>query len=314
MSNLMTTMAMFRDFRAVNDVQKMKELRLMKQEFTMYGSLFFEKGEAFYLISANQERLIDFRNQRENYRKVPLPVMKRSLRASVPSGNEEDILRAVKVKTAAFIRAQYRPMFLKDFYALAQTPNDDQAKTILDELQEKMRGLFRRDNLAAFEGLMNFACQTKHLSNETQAGYEKWLYDEWWQLEETATLDDVFQKEFFGIAYLENGKIHAYCNGVEAQTFEKKLALERQGLLVSALYKKTYWYNYSKSLADVRHMFEAFLVDLFDETYFDYLKRLAALPSCVSKERFTQLEQVYEDGSEAEKQALALYKMQWRII
>lgn len=314
MSNLMTTMAMFRDFRAVNDVQKMKELRLMKQEFTMYGSLFFEKGEAFYLISAKEERLIDFRNKRENFCKLPLPVMKRSLRASVPSGNEEDILRAVKVKTAAFIREQYSPMFLQDFYTLAQTPNDDQAKIILDELQEKMCGLFRRDNLVAFEGLMNFACQTKHLTKETEADYERWLNTEWRQLEDEATLDDVFQKDLFGIAYFENGQIHAYCNGVEAQTFEKKITLEKQGVLVSQIYKKTYWYNYDKSLADIRKSFETFLLDLFDKTYFEYVKRVAELPACIPKERFEEFEAKYKHGNEAENRAIEMYRINWRIV
>lgn len=304
---------LFRDFKVAEDVAKMMEMRRFEVEYTMYGSMFLEDRKAKYIVSGQDDKVVSFMNNRKNFGKYPFPMMKHTVKTTVPSGAEEDIARMVKVDLAKIMRDSFSKEFLNDFYAVAFTPNDDAAKDILDDLQEKLYGVYRADNLLLFEGLMDLAYRAKHISEETCADYELWLEDEWHQMEDDPVLEDQFSKELYGFASMQNGNIKIHYNAEKAKVYDKRKVLERNGALVSQVYAKMYWYNYDKTLKDVRDEFELFLADLFDETYFSYLQRINALSPVVDVAKVRQLEANYGSNNSVIQNVIEVYKNYWRI-
>ncbi len=304
---------LFRDLKVADDVKKMMDMRYFQQEYTMYGCLFREENEQKYIISANIDKIIDFVNNRENYDKYPLPIIKHSLSTTVPAGNEEEIVRLAKIELAKIIRSNYSKGFLQDFFELASQENDDQAEPILSELQEKMYGLFRSDNLVLFENLMNVAYRGKHLRNATKSIYEEWLEDEWRQMEEYTEIDSFFNKKLYGIAYLKNGNIATYCNGIKKKAFEKQEQLEAEGGIVSQINKKIYPCYSEKNLYEIKKEYQIELVNLFDAQYFDYLKKILQIEPAIEVSDFEKFEEKYSQGTLEEKRAIEQYARWWRV-
>lgn len=304
---------LFRDLKVADDIKKMMEMRYFQQEFTMYGCLFREKNEQKYIISENVDNIIDFINKRENYEKYPLPIIKHSLRTTVPAGNEEEIVRLAKIELAKTIRNHYSKVFLQDFFDMASHENDDQAEPILTELQEKIYGLFRMDNLVLFENLMNVAYRGKHLRNTTKSTYEEWLEDEWQQMEEYTEIEGFLNKKIYGIAYLKNGNIVTYCNGIMKKAFEKQEQLESEGCIVSQINKKIYHYHSEKSLYEIKKEYQIELANLYDVQYFDYLKRILLIEPVIKVSDFDNFAKKYSQGSLEEKRAIEQYARWWRI-
>ena len=304
---------MFRDFKVAEDVAKMMELRKFEVEYTMYGSMFLENGKTKYIVSGKDDKVVSFMNDRRNFVKYPFPMMKHTVKTTVPSGAEEDIARMVKVNLGKMMRDSFSKEFLNDFYALAFTENDDAAKDILDELQMKMYGMYRADNLLLFEGFLDMAYKAKHIREATRAEYEAWLEDEWHQMEDDPVLEDQFSKELYGFASMQNDTIKIHYNAEKAKVYEKRKTLEKNGVLVSQVYAKMYWYNYDKTLKDVRTEFEAFLTKLFDAVYFSYLQRIVSLPPTVSSDAVKRLEELYGVENVAVQNVIDAYKNDWGI-
>ena len=112
---------------------------------------------------------------------------------------------------------------------------------------------------------------------------------------------------------MQNGNIKIHYNAEKAKVYDKRKVLERNGALVSQVYAKMYWYNYDKTLKDVRDEFELFLADLFDETYFSYLQRINALSPVVDVAKVRQLEANYGSNNSVIQNVIEVYKNYWRI-
>ena len=102
---------MFRDFKVAEDVAKMMELRKFEVEYTMYGSMFLENGKTKYIVSGKDDKVVSFMNDRRNFVKYPFPMMKHTVKTTVPSGAEEDIARMVKVNLGKMMRDSFSKEF-----------------------------------------------------------------------------------------------------------------------------------------------------------------------------------------------------------
>lgn len=306
---------MFRDFKVAEDVAKMVEMRRFAVEFTVYGSLFLEHGQRRYIISSDKDQIHDHAQQRAYLEQYLLPIMKHTKMTTVPAGCEEDIAQLVKLELACKLRESYSPEFLLGFDRLAQTPAEDSAASILDELADRMQGLYRPDNLLLFIGLMDRALVRKCLRRETSVRYEQWLAQEGQEMANDPMPRDRFHKTLYGLASRKaEGPIKVYYNAEKSKMIDKKAQLTAQGQLTTPLYAKTYWYNYDRTLGDVRREFEQYLQELFDETYFTYLARIEALPSVIDPASFDALlQKCQQEGDTSACEALHDYQARWGV-
>lgn len=304
---------MFRDFKVAEDVAKMMEMRRFETEYTMYGRMFFENSERRYIISSSEDKIIDIAENRQNFAKNPLPVIKHTLRINVPAGNEEEITRFVKLKLAEIIRNSYTAEFLEQFLYLCQTPHDNAADEILSELAERLAGVYRKDNLQLFEGMLDMAYQAKHLLTDCYERYVKWLSEEYKQMEDDPLPTEQFIKNMYGIGYKQDGKYKTYLNAEKGKVYQKKYALEKSGILASQVWSKECGYNYEKTLSDIRKEFDDHLKEEFDATYFAYLAKIKSLPTAINAADFAKWQFCAEQGSQAMKNAVKMYALKWQI-
>ena len=82
---------------------------------------------------------------------------------------------------------------------------------------------------------------------------------------------------------------------------------------VSNIFSKKYGYNYDITLKDIRNAFGAYLLQIYDQQYFDYLNRIKYLPSKVSCDKFNTLMKKYMNDNNATLQTLNYYKWYWGV-
>ncbi len=304
---------LYRDFKVAEDVAKMKALGRFDMEYTVYGSLFREKGKAHYIISTQKSKIVAYNSQRAHFEQWPLPVESYTLMSAVPAGYEEDILRMTKVKLAQKLQAGYDEAFLAGFYALAELENDDAGESILTELQEKLAGRFCRENLLLFEGLLSKAYQAKHVKKETLGQYERWLAEEYRQLEDEPMPSEQYEKKLYGLAFEKGTAIAVYCNAEREKVYDKREQLAQEGVLTSAIFAKNYGYAYGTTTMELRKQFDAYLRQAFDQTYFDYVRRIAALGPGVPTDEFRAWQVKNQTKGEMSARAIACYKAYWQV-
>lgn len=307
------TFAHTRDMEVAIDVSRMMELRRFEEEFVVYGRMFYEDGARQFLSGSNEERIWAFGENRDNYMKYPFPLVKYSVKTTVPAGTEEIIMESMKIRLAKIMQRTYTHNFCAEFYQIAQSEPDNQAEEILQELQEKIVGLYSKSNLIAFEGLMNAAYRGKHLVDSSRFMLETWLQRERKEMENDPIVERRLQKTFYGFCYYKDGKIKNYCNGEKARTYEKREALLIQGYLISAVYEKTYWHNGELTVQIMKDDFQHELQKVFDDIYFTYLLRIYQLPSCVDPLSFDTLKKRYEKENTSVAQTIALYETYWGL-
>ena len=193
----------------------------------------------------------------------------------------------------------YDEEFLAGFYALAALENDDAGESLLTDLQEKVAGRFCRENLMLFEGLLSKVYQAKHVKKDTLSQYERWLAEEYRQLEDEPRPTEQYEKKLYGLAFEKGKAISVYCNAQRAKAYEKQEQLMQEGVLTSA--------------GELRKQFEAYLRQVFDPTYFDYLRRIAALGPGVPTDAFRQWQAKNETKGEMSAKAINCYEAYWQI-
>ena len=304
---------LFRDFQVANDVKHMMKMRFFEKEFTMYGCLFFENGEKKYYISSDKNKVVSFLDNKAEKNRYPFPIISKTLLTTVPSGNEEEIVRVVKVMLAKHIRNEYSDAFVEKFLEFADVEPDHAAESILDALQDKMYGLFRADNLLLFEALMDKAYRAKHLGENRKQYYEEWMAEEWRQMENDAQEDASHAKILYGFAYRENGTIKVYCNGIKERVYERMLKIKNSGHQTGPMYTKSYYYKLGENIGLIKQQYEEFLKELFDDTFFAQLDHISTLPSVIDKERYQKFAEEFAPESEAQAEAVEYYRHEWGI-
>jgi len=307
------TFAHTRDMEVAMDVSRMVELRRFEEEFAVYGCVFFENGERRFLVSGNEERIWEFENQQEYHNTYPFPMQKCSYKTTVPAGMEDVIIESLKIHLAKNLQQTYSKEFCSDFLSIAQIEPDNQAEVILLKLQEKIAGLYREEQLIAFESLMHNAYQGKHLTVASCKIFENWLQRERKEMENTPVVERRLRKVFYGLCYYRNGKIKNYCNGEKSRVYEKRESLMLQGYSVSSIFEKTYWHNGELSVQTIKELFVKELLAVFDDTYFLYLNDIKQIPAVVNKLKFTELENKYQTENNEIKKVLKLYRLHWAI-
>jgi len=304
---------LFRDLKAADDVSKMKNLRKFAKEYTVYGCLFYKNAEKNYIVSSKKEKIIDFVTCRDNYSYNPLPIMDLMMSTTVPAGTEEDNLRFVKLTLAKKMRDAYDDDFLEGIRALSELENDDMGANLLYALQDQMYGLYQRETLLIFEDILNRLYRAKHLKLETLQVFEKWIEEEKHQLEKEPVATEQYQKTIHGVAYKVGAAVKAYSNANKSKVYEKKLALENQGTLVSAIFSKTYWSSFDVPMKEYKMQFEQKLEKVFQEQYFNILEQIYSLAPRISKKEYDRLRETHKSKNQYIQEALRLYGAYWMV-
>lgn len=281
---------MFRDFKVAQDVGKMMELRRFEIEFELFGTVYWENQQRHYLISRNENTLYQQLLKLELQGKYPLLLQVYTERSLVPAGTEEEIEQQMKIKFAKRLQMKYPEVLWKNISQLTEHVENDAGKLILDPLQEQLTGLFQEPYLQLFADLLKLVYLRKNLTQRSFCAYQDWLKEERQEMIEQSNTQDIFSKNFFGIAYRDKtGGITNHVNASRQIIANKKMKLElTEGCLVAPIYEQKCWYNYEYRLAQARQDFQRRLQRLYNEQYFIILEKLQALPIVIDEKTYLQ--------------------------
>ena len=307
---------MFRDFKVAEDVGKMIELRRFEIEFEVYGTVYWEENQRYYLVSKNEELLYGKRKELGKQNKYPLPVQIWREKRLVPAGWEEDIEQDVKINLCRYLQKAYPESFWENILSVADSTENDVGVKVLDPIQEQLEGIFQADQLQLFDELSLMLYLRKNLTKNSYCNYQKWLKEIQQEMINDIKTKDIFSKKLFGFAYQKQGEqIQYQLNASQRLILEKRERLLCQNdILVAPVFYQKIWYNYDYRLEQARNDFREKMKYLFDNNYFSTLQKIKQLPITVDQKLYFEILKNYQDnGNHILAEAWSAMGREWGI-
>lgn len=304
-----------RDVQVALDVAKRAELGWFDVEFTMYGCAYWEGGKRFYRVSAFDEKIYDFIEGGAKKDVFPTDICVLSRKYPVPTGMREYIALDVKKELAMEMAEQFPPGFFTLLEQLAREAVEDRALPWLLGQKEQVAGCFDLQKMRRFQEMVDHAYTCRKLRQESYADLRAWIAEERKSMEENSMAKDIFEKTFYAIAYQDESGLKHIINARRGYIYQKKHALEQQGIFVSPIYAETYYYNYTLRLPQIRQMFEAEARAYLDQAYLSDLQSIFRHNDQLSEKDFADhLQNTLEQYGPKAQQTLRHYGHRWGIL
>lgn len=305
----------FRDMQVAEDISKKAALGWFDTEFTMYGCAYWEKGKMYYKISPEAEDIYDFIDKSALKEIYPSNIMVLSRKLPVPIGMKETVALTIKQELAKELQKTHCADFFKTLYDWAKKCETDTAAAVLWEEADRLEGLFEREKLNGFERLVNYCYSCRRLSKETYQKLSDWLKSERKSMNDDFISKDIFEKDFYGIAYEEKGTIQYLENAHKSSVFQKSHELEIAGDFVTPIFARKYWYNYEYSLPQVKKDFRAALRQEYNEAMMCKIKALRANADAALKTAFEKtIDDVRITWGDKPAETFSRYGQHWGIV
>lgn len=311
----LSTMMDLRDVQVALDVAKRAELGWFDVEFTMYGCAYLKDGQRFYTISSEAEKIYDC--IAANYSKEIFSslICSFSEKYPVPTGMQEYIALDIKKELAKDMSNKYPKEFFLYLNKLAKEVTQNTAKEFLDEILFETESCFDEKRISFFENMVDFFYEARKINETYYKKYTNWIREERKNMEENIICKDIFEKTFYGIAYLEQDNVKYFVNARKDTVYQKKYELETQNIFSSFILSETYYYNYDLKIPQVKKSFEELIRKMFDRKLMEKLNEIISANSSISKEDYKKILVYTKEhfGSEAEK-TVKHYGSKWGIL
>ena len=188
------------------------------------------------------------------------------------------------------------------------------AELLWDEA-EQLEGVFDEERLSQFENLVHYAYSCCRITEATYKSLLEWIGKERKNMNDNFVSKSTHEKTLYGAAYWDNGKYKYLENAQQEYVYEKMYEKEMQGIFVTPMYSKTFWYNnYSYRLADVKKDFSALLRKVVDETYCNKIKLMKAGQTMTEVECEELLNKVSSTWNEECANTVKRYLGRWGIL
>ena len=309
-------MSLFRDVQVALEFQQMAAEGYLDTEFTMYGTVYYQDGQRHYLVSANEEKLIDFVETAPLKDIHPMPLQSLTEVCPVPLGEKETIAQDVKLRLARSLQTQYPLAFLELLETLAGLPNTDAALPLLEIVCRQVRNTFSPQQIDLAEQLITLAYAGKVLRRDTCQQLLQLIADEKENLQDDVTTKDLLQKTWYTIAYHNAAGHVAYVtNARQAWIYHKKCALEEQGRIISPIFQRTYWYNNQTTPEAVKARHQQACIALLDAAYLQTVETITRYPAALNPDAFHAACAIVQEqyGPQAYS-ALLTYGRRWHLM
>lgn len=247
-----------RDLQVAMDVNKKAEMGWFDVEFTFYGCCFQKEKSRYFRISENADKIYEFIEKSRINKCITSNIKKITQKHQVPIGMKEYIAQDVKIELAKQLKDAYPIEFFFDMQKYADQAEEQTAVPFLIDLWEnEIEGCFNSEKISRYECLLEYMYECCKLTYLQYRQIYDWIVDERKSMENDPVAKDILEKTFYGIAYEKEENSFEYLDNARKEyIYWKKDELERDGDFVSFIYKKKYWYNYSKKLSQIHKMFE----------------------------------------------------------
>ena len=255
----------FRDAQVAEDVRKKAELGWFDMEFTMYGTAYLDGGELCYKVSSDAGKIYSFIEQASRKQLFCSNVLTLTRTCAVPMGMKDDMALTVKKELACQLRKAYPQELFLLLGELAAEIRSDAAYPWLMTKREALEGVFDDRRLRHFQTLLQYCYSCQKLSEAHYQSLMAWVRREYQCMLDGFVSKDLFEKHFYGFAYASGSSYRYLQDSLPEYIYQRKFALEEQGIFTSPVLSETLWYNYTYSLADCRRDYEKLLKTALNE-------------------------------------------------
>ncbi|MEE0434245.1 MAG: hypothetical protein UDB11_02425 [Peptococcaceae bacterium] len=272
MTGRLGLMMKLHDAQVADDVRRMAELGYFDTEFTMYGCVYMENGKRYYKISPNADDIYSFTEKSNLNNIFPGNVYQYTKKCPVPAGMKEVIAQEVKVELAKKLSEDFPTTYMETLEQFAKDITDDSAADYLWQRVDDLEGVFDIEKLRRFEEQMEYLYTCRKITWATFKALRDWLKDERKSMLENFETKDIFEKTVYGMMYVDGERLRYVENARMEYVYEKMYDIEGKGGVVTPIYKKTFWYNYTYRLADVMQDFKKELRAYYSKRSLDELE------------------------------------------
>lgn len=307
-------MGISRDEICAQRIGFIAELGGMEEEITVYGCCYLDHGKIKYRVSNQTDDIYRFVLQAIDEDLFPTPIQSLTIRQIIAAGDRDEVLYQAKKKLAKNLQTLYPAEFFTTWQPFVEQRPNNEAWPVVALLQETLEGLFEADELQFYEAIMRQCCQKKLLDEQHQIMGWQWLEKNYKQMEDDVVVKERNERTFYGILYLKADNDYGCKSNLELErVVNEKLILEQQGVLVSPVLQKTFWYKETQQLFHLRNNFEKWMQELAENRLDVILKILAQLPSAVETASYRQLLSKAEYLPRESQFALQWYGHIWNV-
>ena len=292
----------------------MYELGYMDDEYTFFGTAYIEEGKRRCYISSDREKVYAFVKKCREKDIYPSVIENKIKRVRVNGGEKEQVAQQLKLDFAKELGTKYPRAFLEKLQIIALCPINNKAAALVRRVRDNLEGCFDEDALQLLEGVVEFAYEAKILTNAEYYEHIEWLKREREFLAERTRAATNFRTKIIGFAYEKNNKIKYYSNAVEARAMEKRKELLCQGVFVTPVFSKEYYFNDFNELPQCIDKFDKYIESRMDG---QYLKLIRILYEMIPEINITSLKEletgVMEKWGRGADETVRYYKTLWHL-
>lgn len=304
-----------RDAQLAAEVARKAELGWFDVEFTIYGCCYWDKGERFYRLSADAEKIYNFIENGAKNGIMPSNIMAISEKYPVPVGMQDSVTLDVKKALARKMQEAYPAEFFHYLAQLKKKTSQDDGYAFLLEKKKEAESCFENEKLRRFAVLLEHFYACNKVSAEHYALLRQWLNEERKNMEDDPIRKDICEKTFYAVGYLNGEQVKYVSNARKATVYKKRDELLRRGFYTTPVYEQTYYYNYNVRLPQVSQWFENELKEHFTKEHITELQKIIAHNSQMSKDEFALcLQKAEADYGPIAKDTLLQYGYRWGIM
>ena len=300
-------MGISRDEICAQRIGQIAEMGCMEEEIIVFGCCYLEDGKVKYRVSSDKDEIYQFLLKASDDKLFPTPVQELTVRQIIPTDGKDGVVYQVKRKLAQKLKTLYPAEYFAQMKQFVEQEAGNAAWPLLEQLREEMEGLFEADELHFYEMLVRQCCQKKLLDDKHKQQAWDWLEKNRNQMEDDIVIKEKNERTFYGILYLKaDGTYGSKMNLELERVMQEKISLECDGVLVSPVLHKTFWYREAQELSTLRGKFTDWMKGLAGERLKDLLEQLQSFATPVDKAAYGKM--LAQNGQLPQE---SQYAMQW---
>lgn len=260
-----------RDVSTAQMVNALAEVGYFDNEYNVYGCAFWHEDKVYYIVSDDYNEIYTFKKRSVWEDRYTSPVRRRKMKDSFLEGMERKHILQLKLELAKELYIAYPVSYFKEKIVKKY---QDSAYDILKDWKQEIDGYFEEDELILFEEALRCAYQNHKITPEHMKSFRLWIKHVRMQMTENIEQKDRFSRTLYGFAYENADQILYISNANQKVIYERREELIANGLFVTPIFEKEYWYHQSEQLYRLRELFEAKLKNIYNDMYIEKMKRM----------------------------------------
>lgn len=289
-----------RDENGMQSFHQLEKLGCFGKEYCVYGIAYEDMEGIAYRVSTKNMNLYDFVDESYLENIYPTSIYCLQERKMTPSGLGQQIMELEKKEVARKLQGAFNEQYFKGLKKIVDVAPNDSALDVLEKECDALYGVYSKDRLEAFEGLLVEAMKMKRLTLNTYYHFDSFIKDMKNQMEDDIQAKATYEKNLSGFSYLTaNGSIKYCVNAFSPTTYSLREEHELNGALVSPVVRRKFWLQNMGDFAKVKTRFLESLKKMYGEAYWNNIKKIhSQVPVITLNEIVQDIEKIRTEGSD----------------